>query len=169
MRLVPGGVEELRQRTRERERQHRHRAGFEEGRLAALEGPARALEEAAERYAELLRSADEELAREAVRLSLVIARQLVAVAINADTHDVEKIVREALAASGGGRGPCQVRLHPQDLAMLEGVRFRADTALEEDPEIPRGHVSVTTPEGTLVRDLDRMTTEIGDRILGELR
>lgn len=110
-----------------------------------------------------------ELAQTAVELALEIARHLVAVEVECGRHDIERIVREALAASGAGRGECVVHLHPADAAALAGTTFRAGTRVEADHGVARGEVQVETPNGLLVRNLGDAMDEIGRRILGSLR
>ncbi len=139
-----------------------------EGERAASAHAARALELAAARLDAAREEAQGTLARNAVALAVEIARTLVRKELMASTHNMESMVREALAASGAGRGPCTVHLNPADLAQLESVRFRAGTELEADDAVARGDVHVETPHGLLVRENAEALRSIHERLLGEL-
>ena len=140
-----------------------------EGASAERKRAAGALLKAAERLEAYRAEADGAAAHTAVELAVEIARHLLAVEIQAGRHDVERIVRDVLAASGVGRGECVVHLHPDDAAALAGVAFRAGTRLEPDVGVERGDVQVQTPSGLFVRDLSDALDEIGRRIMASLR
>jgi len=139
-----------------------------EGERAASVRAARSLELAAARLDAAREEAEAALARNAVALAVEIARTLVRKELLAGTHNLESMVREALAASGAGRGPCTVHLHPADIAQLESVRFRSGTELEPDEAVARGDVHVETPHGLLVRENAEALRSIHERLLGEL-
>jgi len=140
-----------------------------EGASAERERGAAALLAAADRLDAHRVESDEAVAHTAVELAVEIARHLVAVEVQAGRHDVERIVRDVLAASGVGRGECVVHLHPDDTAALAGVAFRAGTRIEPDLGVERGEVQVQTPSGLFVRDLSDALEEIGRRIRSSLR
>ena len=146
---------------------------FERGRRAGEEQLRAALGaslDAALAEIETLReSAVARLAQDAADLAVEIARELVRCETRAGRHDVERIVRETLAASGVGRGACVVHLHPKDAQRMERVHFRARTQIEPDPAVAEGDVHVTTPQGLLVRDLEHALDTIGERIRQELQ
>jgi len=139
-----------------------------EGERAASTRAARALELAAARLDAAREEAEAALARNAVALAVEIARTLVRKELVAGTHNIESMVREALAASGAGRGPCTVHLNPADIAQLQDVRLRAGTELEPDDAVARGDVHVETPHGLLVRENAEALRAIHERLLGEL-
>jgi hypothetical protein len=91
------------------------------------------LDRAVERLEETRAAQEEQATVWAIKFGVEIARHLVRREIAAGRHDVERIVRETLAQSGVGREACVVHLAPDDLGLLEGVLFRAGTALEADP------------------------------------
>jgi len=146
---------------------------FERGRRAGEEELRAALGstfDAALAEIEALReSAVARLAQDAAGLALEIARELVRCETKAQRHDIERIVRETLAASAVGRGACVVHLHPRDAERMQRVNFRARTQIEADPAVAEGDVHVTTPQGLLVRDLDHALDTIGERIRQELQ
>jgi flagellar biosynthesis/type III secretory pathway protein FliH len=148
------------------------RAAYEEGeaagRRAEREGAARRLDEAAERADAAGGEAAADLAHTAVQLALEIARQLVRREVDAGRHDLERIVRDTLAAAGAGRGACVVHLHPSDVEALRGARFRSGTRLQADVGVARGDVHVETSLGLMVREIDDALAAIGARLAEEL-
>jgi flagellar biosynthesis/type III secretory pathway protein FliH len=129
-----------------------HERGREQGRQEALNDAAGLLERAA---AQLERARDEAAARLAhtcTRLSVEIARLLLGRELRAGNLDIERLVRDCLAASGVGRGACVVHVHPEDARALEEIRFRSGTTIEADSGVARGSVHISTPHGLLVRD-----------------
>ena len=167
-RLFAGGEAELRQGWKSSGLDE----AFERGRRAGEEELRAALGatfDAALAEIEALReSAVARLAQDAADLAVEIARELVRCETRAQRHDIERIVRETLAASGVGRGACVVHLHPRDAQRREKVHFRARTQIEPDPAVAEGDVHVTTPQGLLVRDLEHALDTIGERIRQEL-
>jgi len=150
------------------ERERSFAAGVERGRELALTGAAGALEQALSELDAARALAADALARQSVELAVAIARTLLRVEIDAGHYDLEKIVREALATSGIGRGSCVVHLNPIDAERLKHVPFRAGTLIEADVEVSCGDVHVTTPHGVLVRDIDDALESITERIRGGL-
>jgi flagellar biosynthesis/type III secretory pathway protein FliH len=142
--------------------------GRAQGTQAALAGAAGALLRASEKLESSRQESAADVARDAARLGIEIARTLLRCEIDAGRYDIERIVRETLHASGVGRGACTVHLNPVDVARLEGVVFRVGTRLEADPEVPPGDVHVTTQRGILVRDVEQALASIAERIEGEL-
>ena len=111
----------------------------------------------------------EQLSHTAIELALEITRNLLRTEIPEGRYDLEAIVRDALSFSGTGRGRCMVHVNPVDAERLEQVQWRAGTEIESDPEVARGSVHITTPQGLLVRDIDDAITSIRDRLLGDAR
>lgn len=125
----------------------------------------RALERAAERLDAFRAEAEASLSRTATELAIAIARRLLRSELSRGNVDLERVVRETLAAASSERGACVVHLNPADLAALEGVEFRAGTRLCADVEVARGDVHVETALGLIVRELDGAL----ESIAGELR
>lgn len=140
-----------------------------EGRAQALHEAAGALEAATVRLDEARESAADELTRACVTLAVEIAREIVQQEFEAGRYDVERIVRESLAVSGVARGESVVvHVHPEDAAALASTPFRAGTSVVPDPEVARGDVHVTTPHGTLVRDMEHALASIRERLRSEV-
>ena len=169
LRLFQGGEAELRERWRSSSLESAFAEGRREGEQAARAELAAALDAALAQIDALRDTALARLAQDAAQLGVEIARELVRCETKAGRHDVERIVRETLAASSVGRGACVVHLHPRDAARLERVHFRARTQIEPDPAVAEGDVHVTTPQGLLVRDLEHALDTIGERLRQELQ
>ncbi|MBL8861979.1 MAG: hypothetical protein JNK02_08190 [Planctomycetes bacterium] len=137
--------------------------GAAEAAGGSLADAVRRLDAAAEELRRSREASDQAVAEDAARLALAIAREIVRREVDAGRYDIERIVREALAASGAGRAACVVHLNPADLELLAGVPFRAATRLESDPEVAPGDVHVSTARGTLVRDADAALAALAER------
>ena len=138
-----------------------------EGRRAGAREASVVLDRAVDRLEETRAALEEQATVWAVKFAVEIARHLVRREIAAGRHDVERLVRETLAQSGVGREACVVHLAPEDLAALEGVAFRAGTALEADPTVSRGEVHVTTAQGLFVREIEPILSGLLERLTRE--
>lgn len=145
-----------------------HARGLADGEARALAGAMRRIDDAVEELRLARETSDRAVIEDSTRLALAIAREIVRTEIDAGRYDLERIVREALAASGAGRGACVVHLNPADVERLSGVAFRVATRLESDPEVAPGDVHVSTQRGTLVRDVDAALATLAERFQEEL-
>jgi flagellar biosynthesis/type III secretory pathway protein FliH len=168
VRLFQGSETELRESWRSSSLEEAFATGRRRGEEETRAALAATLDAALEEIETLRASAVARLAQDAAQLSVEIARELVRCETRAGRHDIERIVRETLAAASVGRGACVVHLHPKDAARLERVHFRARTQIEADPAVAEGDVHVTTPQGLLVRDLEHALDTIGERLRQEL-
>lgn len=110
-----------------------------------------------------------ELPTFAVELAVGIARELLRIDIGSRNYDVEATVRHALSVASAGRSSCTIHLHPDDLQNCDPSRFRSNTKFEADPDIGRGDVHVTTPQGLLVHDIDAALTRVREELLEATR
>lgn len=127
-----------------------------------------ALEQAGEDLTVAREAAESALASDAVHLAVEIARQLLRIEIDEQNYGLEEIVRSTLAASEIKRGRCVVRLHPEDVAALEGVTFRDETEIAADPEVAPGTVVLETPKGLLVREPEAVLEDIREQLLQDI-
>jgi flagellar assembly protein FliH len=141
-----------------------HARGVAEGEARAMSGAVLRLDDAAVELVRAREHTDRAVAEDAAKLALLIAREIVRREIDERRYDIERIVRDALQASGAGRAECVVHLHADDVKRLEGIAFRSATRLEADPEISRGDVHVSTPRGVVVRDLDAALAAVAERL-----
>lgn len=157
------------ERAIERLRDEAHAEGLATGIARANSEAAQALSLAAERLAARVEEVEPSMARTAVELAVQIAQDLICVEIEQGRHDLERIVRETLQASGVGRQACTVHLNPGDAAQIADVPFRAGTEIVADVEVARGDVHVETSNGLFVRDMKDALASISERILESLR
>lgn len=151
--------------------EERMAAEYERGRqdmLGRVETGIVALTGAAERIDEAREAAQAEIGEFAVQLAAEIAQHVVKQEIDAGRYDLERIVRDVLAASDVGRGQCTVHLNPADLELAQKHPFRTGTEFEADPAIVAGNVRVSTPQGLLVRDIESVIVTIREKLLGDL-
>lgn len=167
VRVFEGGRSDLIARRRRDALEREFARGRIEGERAASIAAAGSLNRAAEVLAQTSATHCTELARDATRLAVEIARVLLRAEIDAGRYDLERIVRETLQASGIGRGACVLHLNPIDAARLKDVVLRAGTTVESDPEVPAGDVHVTTQRGLLVRDVEQALASIAERLEGD--
>ncbi len=145
-----------------------HARGLAEGEARMVSGAVKRIDDAVETMRLAREASDRAVIEDTTRLALAIAREIVRTEIDAGRYDIQRIVREALAASGAGRAACVVHLNPVDIERLAGVPFRAATRLESDPEVSPGDVHVSTQRGTLVRDVDAALATLAERFQEEL-
>jgi len=158
---------ELRARTEAEARGHAR--GLAEGESRILSGALQRIDSAVEELRAAREVSDRAVIEDSTRLALVIAREIVRTEIDAGRYDLERIVREALTASGVGRGACVVHLNPADVERLSGVAFRVATRLESDPEVAPGDVHVSTQRGVLVRDVDAALATLAERFQEDMQ
>ncbi len=168
LRIVPGDEVALRQRWKDEALESAFARGREQGRAETLAELGPPLERVFGELESLREAALARLAQDAAGLAVEVARELVRGEIRAQRHDIERIVRETLAAAAVGRGACVVHLNPRDAQRLERVHFRARTQIESDPAVAEGDVHVTTPQGLLVRDLEHALDTLAERLRQEL-
>ncbi len=139
--------------------------------VARAEGYANAVQDAALRLDAATDQLDKDRAQAlkelpafALRFAQEVARHLLRTTIQAGDHDIEGMIRDALARSGVGRGACTVHINPDDLEMLNGVVFRKGTEIQADQSLPAGTIHVSTPQGLLVRDIDDCVRAAAEQI-----
>jgi len=153
----------------ERVRERALAEGVVQGMAIAQEREAKALAEAAERLDTRREEIAGELAHSALELGVAIARQLVRAEVNRGGHDIESIVREALAAASTGRSQCVIHVHPDDFEALRDARFRSGTSVQADIGVARGDVHVEASMGLMVREIDEAIDSISARLREELQ
>ncbi|MDX6301868.1 MAG: flagellar assembly protein FliH [Nocardioidaceae bacterium] len=123
----------------------------EQGRraLAAQQSAADALAVAAEQFAVVARTVQEELRDQAVDLALQIAAAVLGREVIAAADPGADALRRAVTAVAVDV-PLAVRLHPDDLAALDrSVVAGRSVTWTADPSLSRGDAVVETPSGTV--------------------
>lgn len=150
------GLEEGRARGREAG----HAEGFEAGMKDALEQGRMRNDEQARRLAELLdacsgalHDVEAETGQALVRLAISIAQQVVRSTLAAEPEKILDTLRDILYLDAGQEGLLRLRLHPDDLALVQphladdpgARRWR----LQADPNIERGGCVAETTLGSI--------------------
>lgn len=143
--------------------------GIAEGEQKATLGAAAALGSAIDALEALHKQLTLEAGQQAVELAMATAGHLLQAEVESERYNLEEVVRQTLSESGAGRRTCTVHLHPKDAERLAEIEFRSGTTIEADPNVARGDVQVSTPDGLFVRDIEHAIRSIGERILGDLR
>jgi flagellar biosynthesis/type III secretory pathway protein FliH len=112
-----------------------------------------------------------ELREAAVELAHVIANKLVFHQIAANTFPIDRLVAEVLSRLSN-REPATVRLHPQDLALLQSEHRASgsfdqerDVRMVADPTLSRGDCKAVAGEITVIYELRRQIEEIRRELL----
>ena len=136
------------------------REGYEEGRQAALaEISGDAVRIAVER-ARSAAAGEADLRRLAVR----IAERILGAKLALSPEVVVEVVRQAIAAA---RKPVSVRVHPEDLALVERALADAPVAWVADPLIERGGCVVDTGRGPVDARLATQLAAIERALVGD--
>ena len=168
-RIVEGDLQGALDRALVSARSEAYAAGQLDGVTTATSTAVARLDTAAEALETQRLETEKAISALSVELALEIAAALVRREVHAGNHDVERIVRESLAAAETGRAACKVHVHPTDAATLAGVTFRSGTEICADEGIQRGSVHVETERGLLVRDSSELLERIGRRLREEAR
>jgi len=139
-----------------------------DGVKSGLNEVAGVLDRAVKNLEEHTSEAEESIGRAAIELGLEIARHLLKTEIEAERHDIERIVRDTLHEARVGRDACVVHLNPADYRRLDGVAFRNGTKLQADDGVAPGDVQVESALGCIVREIDTAVESIGERLRGEM-
>ena len=100
-----------------------------------------------------------------VDLSVQIAAKVLAQEIQAERHDVERIVREALKHVPMGR-QATVYLHPADLARCEAPAEAGKTTLVADGDLQPGECRVECEDGVVESRIDPQLRDIHRALKG---
>lgn len=166
-RLIAGtAVDYLARLSKERE-DRAYARGRADGAADAASTSGRALEKACAALEAARAESLDAVARDTVELAIAIAEEIVRVEVGLDRHAIERIVREALAATGVGRGPCVIHVNPRDAARLASTSFRTGTTVEADPDVAAGDCHITTPRGLCVREIESLLVTIAERLREE--
>jgi len=145
---------------------HGHDAGSHETR-EALEAPLRlAMEDTAQRMAQLLHETRDQLtrsedmiARQLLELACDLARQVVRRELHHSADALRAVISEAVAQLVEDGLPATVRLHPDDLSRLQlHLQGKAGSGLPEwvaDPAVSPGGCIVNSPSTTIDASIEK--------------
>lgn len=160
-------LEDLERQAREEGRA----AGFAQG-LAEAREQGRAqlarLEALCTQAARPLAALDTEVEQELAHLALVIARRVLAQELATHPEHIVSAVRQAVAALPAAHRKLQVRLHPDDLALLRELEAaEADWQLVADPTIQRGGCLLESERSRLDARVETRLAAMIDAVLGD--
>lgn len=164
-RVEPKGLDAIRDALTARQVAAAYQRGHTEGSRETLQGGVRILTTAAAQLDAARERAELDLPREVLELAVELADQILRLRLAEGAYDIERIVRSALAGGGTERGRCVVHLHPDDLARLDGARFREDTVLAANSDLAPGTVHVETKRGLLLRDPHEALEQVREALL----
>lgn len=152
----------------------------DEGRAAGLaEGRALAQQELLQRLAQFdalceaaarpLQAMDEQVLRELAQLAMVVASRVVAHELKLSPELVAHAVREAAGALPAATRELRVRLHPQDLALLQSLgAAEKHWTLQADPALARGDCVLESERSRLDARVESRLAALADAVLGEV-
>lgn len=158
--VSPEWIEEVRQQARAEGFEHGRQAGAEETRQA-LEAPLRQLgRDQAARLAQVLQQAqadlatlEQGLAAQVLELACDLARQVVRRELATPLEPLKAAVQEALALLVEDGKPATLRLHPDDLALLQAEPSTPwaglAVQLQADDSLTPGGCVVESPQGAV--------------------
>ena len=151
----------------------------DEGRAAGLaEGRVLAQQELLQRLAQFdavceaaarpLQAMDEQVVRELTQLAMVVAGRVVAHELQLSPELVARAVREAAGALPAATRELRVRLHPQDLALLQSLgAVEKHWRLLADPALVRGDCVLESERSRLDARVETRLAALADAVLGE--
>ena len=113
-------------------------AGYERGRAETRAAEGESLSKATAALEAEYERVNAAASATAVELAMTVAREFLRVEVQAGRHDLERMVRETLQASGAGRGRCTVHLNPDDVAALEASSLPRRHPLWRHAQLPLG-------------------------------
>ncbi|HEX8778995.1 MAG TPA: FliH/SctL family protein, partial [Rhodanobacter sp.] len=149
----------------------------DEGRAAGLaEGRALAQQELLQRLAQFdaiceaaarpLQAMDEHVLRELAQLAMVVAGRVVAHELRLSPELVVRAVREAASALPAATRELRVRLHPQDLALLQSLgAVEKHWRLLADPALARGDCVLESERSRLDARAETRLAALADAVL----
>lgn len=163
------------ERIEEQAREEGFEAGRQEGLAAArneMEARAAMLDRLMTNLAAPLDQVDEEVEQELVALAMAVARQLVRREIKSDPGQIVAVVREAMAVLPSGARSVELRMHPEDAAVVREIMHVGDDELRwrivEDPIVSRGGCKVNTETTQVDATLEsRLNAAIAQVLGGE--
>jgi flagellar assembly protein FliH len=154
-------------------RQRGHEVGLAEGREAGqaeLNASAERLEAVLRALTHPLETVDEQAERALVELACAVAGQLVRRQLHHHPDEIVPVVREAVTAMAADAGAVEIRLQPDDaaivresLAVAEGDH---DWQVRDDPALSRGDCRVHAGHAWVDARLDQRIARIVNHVLG---
>lgn len=120
------------------------------------------------RAAQPLAALDEETEQELARLTLVVARRVIAHELSVAPELVIHAIRQAATALPSATRELRVRLHPDDVALLrEQEAVETHWQLVADPALARGDCRLESERSRLDARLETRMAALVDAVLGD--
>ncbi len=157
-----------------------HDEGFELGRKEGLKAGQKEIRAEVQRLTQVvnalanpLAEVDERVENELTQLAITIARQLIRRELHTDPGQVVALVRECIAALPAASRRVQIRLHPQDAALVHEHMSIEDAGenwkVVEDPSLTRGGCRVTAEHSEIDATVERRLNTLLAELLGDER
>jgi flagellar assembly protein FliH len=116
---------------------------------------------------------DDTVERSLVDLAITIAKQLFRRELRVDPSHVIGVVREAIALLPGSSRDVKVKLHPEDMALVDRLLARPEGerawTIVEDPLIDRGGCKVVTQNSQIDAQVEERFEAVVTAIVGDER
>lgn len=116
---------------------------------------------------------DESVEQKLVELAITIAKQLFRRELRADPSQIVGVVREAIQLLPGSSRDVTVKLHPEDMALVEELLAKPEGtrawSVAEDPLIERGGCKVVTENSQIDAQVEKRFEAVVTSIVGDER
>lgn len=167
--LTAERIEQIEAQAREEGFAAGHAEGLAAGR-EEMQRRAHALERLMGSLAAPLEQIDAEVEQELVALAVALARQLVRRELKTDPGQIVAVVREALAVLPSGARSIELRMHPEDAALVREVMHVSDEErrwrIVEDPVLSRGGCKVSTETTQVDASVESRMNAVIAQVLG---
>jgi flagellar assembly protein FliH len=153
---------------------------YTEGYAAGLKAGEVELSQRVARFDQLLASLarpyellDESVEKHLVDLAIAIARQLFRRELRVDPSHIIGVVREAIQLLPGSSRDVTVKLHPEDMALVEELLAKPEGkrawSVAEDPLIDRGGCKLVTQNSQIDAQVEKRFEAVVTSIVGDER
>lgn len=167
--LTAERIEQIERQAHEEGFEAGYKEGLERGR-EEIERRARVLDRLMGNLADPLAAVDEEVEHELVAIAVAMARQLVRREIRQDPGQIVAVVREAMAVLPSSARSVELRLHPEDAAVVrEALHVSEDERrwrIVEDPVLSRGGCRINTETTQVDATLESRLNAVIAQVLG---
>ncbi|MBD3608955.1 MAG: flagellar assembly protein FliH [Gammaproteobacteria bacterium] len=121
-----------------------------------------------------LNDMDDVVESQLLQLSITVARQLVRRELKTEPGEIIAVIREAVPLLPVNAGQVQIKLHPEDLALVTeslslGEEGERPWKLIEDPMITRGGCIVVSDDSQIDATVERRLSAVASKLLGHER
>jgi flagellar assembly protein FliH len=170
--LTASHLEDLQKQAYEEAHAEGYAAGLAAG-AAEIDARAARLDELLTSLAKPYELLDETVERNLVDLAITIAKQLFRRELRVDPSHVIGVVREAISLLPGSSRDVTVKLHPEDMALVDELLSKSEGKRAwitvEDPLIDRGGCKVSTENSQIDAQVEKRFEAVVTAIVGDER